>query len=51
MSITSEGIELMDTIFPKHKQAIRQIFGGLDSGEKKMMIEQLKKLGYYAQEL
>lgn len=50
-SITPEGIELMDTIFPKHKQAIRQIFGGLDSGEKKVMIEQLKKLGYYAQEL
>ncbi|CAG9614665.1 MarR family transcriptional regulator [Bacillus sp. AFS018417] len=50
-SITSEGIELMDTIFPQHKEAIRQIFGGLDSSEKKVIIEQLKKLGYYAQEL
>jgi len=41
----------MDTIFPQHKEAIRQIFGGLDYIEKKMIIEQLKKLGYYAQEL
>ncbi|MDT3498168.1 MarR family transcriptional regulator [Bacillus toyonensis] len=50
-SITSEGIELMDIIFPQHKEAIRQIFGGWDYIEKKMIIEQLKKLGYYAQEL
>lgn len=50
-STTLEGIELMDTIFPQHKEAIRQIFGGLDYIEKKMIIEQLKKLGYYAQEL
>ncbi len=50
-SITSEGTELMNTIFPKHREAIQQIFGGLDSAEKETMIEQLKKLGYYAQEL
>ncbi|MED3054276.1 MULTISPECIES: MarR family winged helix-turn-helix transcriptional regulator [Bacillus] len=50
-SITSEGIELMDIIFPQHKEAIRQIFGGLDYIEKKMIIEKLKKLGYYALEL
>lgn len=49
-SITSEGIELMDIIFPQHKEAIQQIFGGLDYTEK-MIIEKLKKLGYYALEL
>ncbi|CAG9614809.1 HTH-type transcriptional regulator MhqR [Bacillus rhizoplanae] len=50
-TITSEGIELMKIIFPKHEEAIQQIFGGLNHEEKKMMIEQLKKLGYYAQSL
>ncbi|MBE7096642.1 MarR family transcriptional regulator [Bacillus cereus] len=34
-SITSEGIELMDTIFPKNNEGIRQIFGSLDYMEKK----------------
>ncbi len=43
--------ELMDIIFPQHKEAIQQIFGGLDYIEKKMIIEKLKKLGYYALEL
>lgn len=31
----SEGIELMDTIFPQHNEGIRQIFGSLDYIEKK----------------
>jgi len=50
-SITSAGTELLSNIFPQHKEAIQQIFGGLDSGEKEKMIEQLKKLGYHAQGL
>ncbi|MBH0359708.1 MarR family transcriptional regulator [Bacillus toyonensis] len=33
--MTSEGIGLMDTIFPQHKEGIRQIFGSLDYIEKK----------------
>jgi MarR family 2-MHQ and catechol resistance regulon transcriptional repressor len=49
--ITPAGTELMDKVFPKHKQAIGEICAGLDIGEKKVMIEQLKKLGYYAQNL
>lgn len=48
-AITLKGTELMNAIFPKHKEAIQQIFGGLNSMEKRIMIEQLKKLGYYAQ--
>lgn len=31
----SEGIELMDTIFPQHKEGIQQIFDSLDYMEKK----------------
>ncbi len=34
-SITSEGIESMNIIFPQHKEGIRQIFGSLDYIEKK----------------
>jgi len=50
-SITTAGNDLMNEVFPKHKQAIQEICAGLDVNEKKMMIEQLKKLGYYAQGL
>ncbi|UCZ53532.1 MarR family transcriptional regulator [Bacillus shivajii] len=46
--ITNEGHTLMNEIFPKHKEAINSIFGGLDTKEKELVIDQLKKLGYYA---
>lgn len=49
--ITPKGNELMAEIFPKHKQAINEIFAGLDSSEKQFMIHQLKKLGYYAEDM
>ena len=47
-SITAEGTELMDEVFPKHRTAINDICGGLTSAEKEVLIEQLKKLGYHA---
>ncbi|WP_332632775.1 MarR family winged helix-turn-helix transcriptional regulator [Halalkalibacter flavus] len=50
-TITEEGSQLMKEIFPKHKEAIEEIFGGLKAEEKELMIDQLKKLGFYAQEL
>lgn len=50
-AITTAGTELMDDVFPKHQLALNEICAGLDSEEKKVMIEQLKKLGYYAQNL
>ncbi|TXL65712.1 MarR family transcriptional regulator [Cerasibacillus terrae] len=50
-TITEEGTKFMDDVFPKHKQAIKEIFAGLDVNEKKVMIQQLKKLGYYAESL
>ncbi len=49
--ITNAGTELLDTVFPKHKLAIKDICAGLTTDEKKVMIDQLKKLGYYAQNL
>ena len=48
-SITKEGKELMDEIFPKHKSFLNEIMGLLSSNEKRSTIEQLKKLGFYAQ--
>ena len=51
VSITEDGTHLMDDVFPKHRQSINEICAGLDINEKTVMIEQLKKLGYYAQEL
>ncbi|MBO8173460.1 MAG: MarR family transcriptional regulator [Bacillaceae bacterium] len=50
-SITPEGEALMSRIFPEHQKAIQEIFGILDTNEKEMMIKQLKKLGFYAEEL
>lgn len=50
-SITSKGKAFMDEVFPDHKQAIVNIFAGLNKQEKELIIEQLKKLGYYAQQM
>lgn len=50
-SITQAGTEWMDDIFPKHKVAIQEILGGLETQEKEQMMHQLKKLGYYAKDV
>src|SRR5690625_832355 len=50
-AITTAGNKLMDELFPKHKRAITDIFAGLNNEEKKVMIEQLKKLGYHAEKM
>lgn len=50
-TITTEGKQLMDGIFPDHRQAINQIFSGLNVEEKQALIVQLKKLGFHAESL
>lgn len=45
-TITEEGRTLMASIFPKHREAIRSTFSGLDTVEKQQMIDLLKKLGF-----
>lgn len=47
-AITPAGTEFMNKIFPKHKEAIHEICSGLNSKEKEILIELLKKLGYHA---
>ncbi|UOQ48226.1 MarR family transcriptional regulator [Gracilibacillus caseinilyticus] len=49
--ITEAGIELINEVFPKHKAALKEIFGGLDIKEKEGLIVQLKKLGFHAQSM
>ncbi|WYP26206.1 MarR family transcriptional regulator [Alkalihalobacillus sp. FSL W8-0930] len=47
--ITEKGTQFMDEVFPKHREAINNICGGLSKDEKQSLIEQLKKLGYHAE--
>lgn len=47
--ITEKGKQFMDEVFPKHREAINTICGGLNQDEKQSLIEQLKKLGYHAE--
>ncbi|WP_053218256.1 MarR family winged helix-turn-helix transcriptional regulator [Virgibacillus senegalensis] len=49
--LTEDGRKLMNTVFPKHKAAMKEIFAGLDIQEKEILIEQLKKLGFHAQSM
>lgn len=48
-TITNKGREQMEEIFPKHQEAIRSLFSGLDLEEKQVMVELLKKLGFSAE--
>jgi len=50
-TITDDGKELMNQVFPKHKKALNEILSGLDMNEKKILIKQLKKLGFHAQNI
>ncbi len=49
-TLTEAGTKLMDDVFPKHREALKNICAGLDINEKEYIIEQLKKLGIHAQE-
>ena len=50
-AITDEGKGLMNEVFPKHREAIRSMFSGLDTVEKEKMIDLLKKLGFSVENL
>lgn len=47
-SITEAGSAFMDEVFPNHRKAINEILGGVDTEEKKALIELLKRIGYHA---
>ncbi|GAA0603543.1 MarR family transcriptional regulator [Virgibacillus siamensis] len=43
--LTTEGKKLMDDIFPKHQEAIENIFSVIDSDAKQSIISTLKHVG------
>ncbi|WP_407058254.1 MarR family winged helix-turn-helix transcriptional regulator [Tigheibacillus jepli] len=49
--LTPDGNRLMEAIFPEHSQAINEIMDVLTADEKQNLIEQLKKLGYHAENM
>ncbi|GAF11856.1 transcriptional regulator, MarR family [Bacillus sp. JCM 19046] len=51
VSITKKGQAWMDAVFPKHAEALEQVFAPLDPDEKQRLIQQLKEIGLYADKL
>lgn len=49
-AITEKGKQFMEAIFPEHQKAIQEMFGKLNTSEKKRLINLLKKLGIPLQE-
>lgn len=49
-SLTGEGQKLMNEVFPKHAEELKNIMGGLTIDEQKELVEKVKRLGIYAQE-
>ncbi|BAQ10337.1 hypothetical protein OXB_1866 [Bacillus sp. OxB-1] len=45
MSITKDGVELIESIFPEHAENIRSIMSGLTTEEQETTIQLLRKLG------
>ncbi|HLS10206.1 MarR family transcriptional regulator [Lentibacillus sp.] len=43
--ITEKGKQLMNDIFPKHQEAIEEVFQELTADEKKTVIDLLKRIG------
>jgi MarR family transcriptional regulator, 2-MHQ and catechol-resistance regulon repressor len=48
VKLTDTGQALFDDIFPKHTEAIAEVFAVLTDEEKRTLIELLKKTGYHA---
>lgn len=51
VSLTQEGRERMDMIFPKHQKVIETIFEPLNAEEKNTMATLLKKVGLHVKDL
>lgn len=50
-TLTEAGRDLISEVFPKHKTTIYQLFDHFTESEQLLLTSQLKKLGYYAQDL
>ncbi|MBT2570047.1 MarR family transcriptional regulator [Planococcus sp. ISL-110] len=47
--LTDKGQQLMETVFPKHEQAINEVFQGMQRQEIEEMIRSVKKIGCRSQ--
>ncbi|MCO7176558.1 MarR family winged helix-turn-helix transcriptional regulator [Sporolactobacillus kofuensis] len=47
-SLTAKGQELMEKIFPDHRDAVHALLGGLTTPQKQDLIVKLKELGLFA---
>lgn len=45
IQITDQGKQLMDEIFPRHQKVIEKVFEDVNTQEKELMIEILKRVG------
>lgn len=48
-AITDEGRTFMEEVFPKHAEFLTDIMDVLETEEKEIMIEQIKKIGLFAE--
>lgn len=48
VSITQEGNDMMEDIFPQHSEVIQNLFSGLSEDEINQLSESLKVIGYKA---
>ena len=48
IEITEAGKEFMDDVFPKHQKAIEEIFEDINTEERKLIIDILKRVGLKA---
>lgn len=51
IAITDKGIELVESIFPKHVEKIEELMNGLDVKEQEDAIQLIKKLGLSVKDL
>lgn len=51
IAITDKGIELVESIFPKHAEKIEALMSALDASEQEDAIELIKKLGLSVKDL
>ncbi len=51
VSLTAEGLDIMEDIFPQHTEVIHELFSGLSDAELEQLRETLKNVGFKAVEL
>lgn len=48
IKLTADGVRFFESIFPNHENKVSQVFSVLTEDELKIMMDLLKKVGYYS---